>query len=159
MVYAMSCAMNSHNQIAGNIYLETVSQLRGKSCGPFNSDTKVRIRRGNDVRFYYPDVMVVCDSNAPDEVFQDRPGVIFEGISPPRMRTDHHEKLYAYQSIDALRAYVIVERERIALTCYQRADVGAEWFAAAYVGHDVRLELAAIDCTLELRAIYARTGL
>ena len=159
MVYAMAGAKNRHNQISGNIYLEIGSQLRGKPCGPFNSDTKVRIRRGSDVRFYYPDVMVVCDSNDPDEVFQDKPAVIFEVLSPSTERTDHHDKLHAHRSIDSLRAYVIVESERVAFTCCQRVDSNADWTSAAYVGHDARLTLAMLECTLELRVVYARTGL
>ena len=159
MVYAMAGARNIHNLLATRVLTELGGQLRGRSCEPFNSDTKVRIRRGSDVRFYYPDVMVVCDSYDPDEVFQDKPVVIFEVISPSTERTDHHEKLHAYQSIDSLRAYVIVESERVAFTCYQRGDSNADWTSAAYVGHDARLTLAAIDCTLELKAVYARTGL
>lgn len=33
--------------------------LRGKSCRPYNSDTRIRIEYPDHTRFYYPDAMVV----------------------------------------------------------------------------------------------------
>lgn len=51
VVYAMAGAKNRHNQIARNILGELYGMLRGHPCEPFNSDAKVRIRNGNDVRF------------------------------------------------------------------------------------------------------------
>lgn len=107
MVYTMAGARNRHNQVAGNIFLEAGSQLRGRACQPFNSDTKVRIRHGSDVRFYYPDAMVVCEPNSLDDVFQDRPVVLFEVLSESTARTDREEKRCAYQTIPSLRAYVL----------------------------------------------------
>jgi Uma2 family endonuclease len=59
IVYAMAGARNRHNQIATNVVGELYAVLRGSPCQPFNSDTRVRIRHGDDVRFYYPDAMVV----------------------------------------------------------------------------------------------------
>ena len=55
------------------------AQLRGKSCRPFNSDTKVRIEYPDHTRFYYPDALVVCQPNPPTDHFQDQPVVISRG--------------------------------------------------------------------------------
>ncbi len=159
IVYAMAGARNQHNQITTNILGELYALLRGHFCQPFNSDTKVRIRNGSDIRFYYPDVMVVCEPNDLDEVFQDRPVVIFEVISESTARTDREEKLRAYQTIPTLRAYAVVESERVGITCYRRPDAAAPWTAERYEQRDGSLPLPAIGCAVSVEALYARSGL
>src|SRR5256885_435428 len=75
VVYAMAGAANVHNLIVMNIGSRLHASLRGKPCRPYNSDTKIRVRLPTHVRFYYPDISVVCRSNAPSESFQDEPVV------------------------------------------------------------------------------------
>src|SRR5882762_6287299 len=60
IVYAMAGARNLHNIIAGNLYVALHNRLRGQSCRPFNSDTKIRLQLPGQVRFYYPDASVTC---------------------------------------------------------------------------------------------------
>src|SRR5262245_52167082 len=60
VVYAMAGARNAHAIIVMRTGAALVSRLRGKRCQPFGSDTKIRIRLPNQLRFYYPDVSVVC---------------------------------------------------------------------------------------------------
>ena len=159
VVYAVAGAKNRHNRIAGNILIELGSQLRTHRCQPFNSDTKVRIRNGSDVRFYYPDAMVVCDENDPDEVFQDHPVALFEALSESTTRTNREEKLRAYQTIKTLRIYAILESERIGVTCYERAGEEEEWTVRSLKERGQNLPLAAVGRALPLDALYARTGL
>ena len=159
IVYAVAGARNRHNQIATNILVEIGSQLRGHRCQPFNSDTKVRIRHGNDVRFYYPDAMVVREPNDLDEVFQDRPVVIFEVISESTARTDREEKRRAYQTIATLRVYAVLESERVGITCYHRPDDATEWTAEWLDQRGDSLPLSSIGCTVTVGALYARSGL
>lgn len=59
-VYAMAGGRNVHNMIKANTLAHVYLRLRGKRCRPFDSDTKIRIRLPNQVRFYYPDVSVIC---------------------------------------------------------------------------------------------------
>lgn len=56
-VYAMAGASRNHERIAGNIYREFGNHLKNKPCEPFSSDLKIKVGS----RFFYPDVMVVCD--------------------------------------------------------------------------------------------------
>src|SRR5262245_31301718 len=70
VVYAMADAIIRHNRIATSILGALHARLGGKPCEPFNSDTKVRVRLPHQTRFYYPDAMVVCDSNPDDASFQ-----------------------------------------------------------------------------------------
>ena len=159
IVYAMAGAKNRHNQIATNILGELYAALRDRACQPFNSDAKVRVRHGSNVRFYYPDAMVVCEPNSLEETFQDRPVVIFEVLSESTERTDREEKLRAYQSTPSLCAYVVVESERLGLTCHHRPDPDTPWTVERIEGRGDVLSLPAIGCALPLVAIYARCGL
>src|SRR5438094_816542 len=81
VVYAMSGAKNVHNRIATNITGLFFGQLRKKPCQPYNSDTKVRVRLPTHVRFYYPDVSVVCRPNPPEDTFHDEPVIVVEVVS------------------------------------------------------------------------------
>ena len=63
--------------IATNVIGSLHGRLRGRRCRPFNSDMKIRVRLPTEVRFYYPDVSVVCRSNPQGESFQDEPVVDF----------------------------------------------------------------------------------
>ncbi len=159
VIYAMAGARNRHNLIATNLLGELHAALRGHRCQPFNSGTKGRIRQGEDTHFYYPDAMVVCEPNDPEEVFQDRPVALFEGISESTSRKDREEKRRAYQGIGILRAYAIVESERVGVTCYSRQDKTSGWVVDSFKEHGQSLPLAAAGCVLPLDAIYARTGL
>src|SRR5690349_584690 len=80
-VYGMAGARTVHNRVATNLLLALGGRLRGNPCEPFNSDMKVRVRLPSHTRFYYPDAMVVCEPNSPDETFQDNPVVIAEVVS------------------------------------------------------------------------------
>jgi Uma2 family endonuclease len=63
VVYAMAGARNAHNLIATNTIVARGARLRGRPSRPYNSDTKIRIRLPDQVRFYYPDASVICRSN------------------------------------------------------------------------------------------------
>jgi Uma2 family endonuclease len=72
-VHVMAGATNQHNANAGNCVAALHGNLRGKSCQPFNRDTKVRLEFPDHTRFYDPDAMVACEPNPPSDHFQDHP--------------------------------------------------------------------------------------
>src|SRR5947208_8824318 len=78
VVYAMAGARNAHNLIAANTIVAVGARLRGRPCRPFTLDTKIRVQLPTQVRFYYPDVPVICRPNPQTDSFQDEPAVIFE---------------------------------------------------------------------------------
>lgn len=96
-VYAMAGAKIIHNRITASALVSLGSRLRGKPCEAFNSDVKVRIQLSSHTRFYYPDAMVVCESNPDQQTWQDRPVVIVEVASESTRRVDQGEKREAYQ--------------------------------------------------------------
>ncbi len=157
VVHAMAGGRVNHNRIATNVLIELGSQLRGKKCQPFNSDMMLRIRYLDHTRFYYPDVMVVCESNAADEVFQDQPVVLFEVASDSTSRTDRDEKLRAYQTIPSLQAYLLLESHRTIVTVHRRTEQG--WETEFFTRRAETIELPGLGCALSVAALYDGTGL
>lgn len=157
VVYAMAGGTIRHARISGNIFGALSVGLRGKRCQPFNSDLLTRVRQGDDLRFYYPDVSVVCESNALDERYQDKPVVIFEVLSESTARLDRGEKREAYLTIPSLRVLVLVETDTLAVTLWRRT--GASWTQEhASAPADV-LAFPEIECELPLAEIYEGSGL
>lgn len=155
-VYAMAGATNAHNAIAASLLGALYGQLRGKPCQPFNSDTKVRVPFPTHTRFYYPDGMVVCESNSPDETFQDRPVILAEVVSKSTRRTDENEKRDAYVTIPTLAAYLIIDSTRPRVVVHRRTDCG--FVAEAYEGLDSVISLPAIEADLSLAELYERVN-
>lgn len=152
VVYAMVGATNAHNRIATNATGVLHSQLRGKPCQVFNSDTKVRVRLARGTRFYYPDASVVCRLNPPTDTFQDAPVVLVEVISESTRRTDENEKRDAYCSSASLCAYLVVEQSAAAVVVHRRADSG--FARETYLGCDAIVPLPEIECELPLADLY-----
>jgi Uma2 family endonuclease len=151
-VYAMAGARNAHSLIASNTLGNLYGRLRGQPCRPFNSETKVRIRLSTDVRFYYPDVSVVCKPNAPEESFQDNPAVLVEVLSRATRRIDEGEKKDAYLSIPSLSVFLLIEQEFPAVTVYRRTEAGFE--REVYEGLEAVVPLDEIGTELPLAEIY-----
>jgi Uma2 family endonuclease len=151
-VYARAGTRNVHNIIAVNTGGALHARLRGRSCRPFNSDTKIRIRLTTHVRFYYPDVSVVCRPNPQNDSFQDEPAVIFEVLTRKTRRIDEGEKKDAYLTIPSLGVYVLIEPDTAAVVAFRRTENG--FVREAYEGLDAVLPLAEIGVDLPLPEIY-----
>jgi Uma2 family endonuclease len=155
VVYAMARARIAHNIIKGNIFASLHASLRGRKCRPFDSDTKIRIRLTSQVRFYYPDVSVICRSNPQSDSFQDDPAVIFEVISRRTRRIDEGEKKDAYLTIPSLSAYVLFEQGKAAAVVFRRTEHG--FVPEVYEGMDAVIPLGkldGVDTPLPLAEVY-----
>ena len=154
-VTGMAGASHAHTRITGNINALLLHQLRGHRCEPFSTDTKIGIRQGKAQFYYYPDVVVDCGGGPDDAYFATEPRVIFEVLSRETERVDRLEKRDHYQALSSLTAYVLVGQYHPAVTVYHRQDDG--WTAELLTGAEEVLTLPAIDCSLPLTMIYART--
>jgi Uma2 family endonuclease len=155
VVHAMSGATNGHNTIASNALGFLHGKLRGKSCQPFNSDTKVKIVFADHVRFYYPDVMVVCEKGPDLDHFQTQPVVVIEVLSKSTRRLDMGEKKDAYLSIPSLKVLMLVEAEKIGVTVHRRSAEGGVR-AELYDGLEEVILLPEIEAEISLAEIYER---
>lgn len=147
-VQSMVGVSEAHNLISGAFYNALSSHLRGTSCRTFFADVKLRV--GDN--FYYPDVFVTCDRADNDPSLKSRPVLIVEVLSPGTAIRDSHEKLLVYRTIASLREYVLAEQGKREVRVHRR--VGDGWETATYAG-DASIELASVNLTLPLDAIYA----
>jgi Uma2 family endonuclease len=154
VVYAMAGAQNQHNSIVGSVFLALASRLRGKKCEPFNSDTKVRVRLPDQVRFYYPDVQVVCEPNAPEDSYQDRPVIIVEVLSDSTRRQDQGEKRDAYLTLPTLEHYLLIDSANACVVAYTRCSDGFQ--NKLHNGLEEVIPLTALGIELPLSEIYER---
>jgi len=153
-VYAMAGAAITHNRIATNITGFMVVRLDGKRCEVFNSDQKIRIMLKNQVRFYYPEVSVICQSNPGNEHYQDKPATVFEVLSESTRRADEGEKKDAYLTIPSLKHYVLVEQDIPVVVVFRRK--GRKFVREVYEGLDAVVPLPEIGVDLPLAEVYKR---
>jgi Uma2 family endonuclease len=157
-VHAMAGATNQHNTVAGNSFAALHGMLRGKSCQPFNSDTKIRIEFPDHTRFYYPDAMVVCLQNPAHEHFQDHPVLIIEVLSDSTRRVDLGEKRDAYLTIPSLKLLLFVDSDSPRVTLHRRKPEGG-FAIETHAGLEAVIPLPEIDASLPLAALYERIEL
>jgi Uma2 family endonuclease len=154
-VHAMAGATIRHNKIALNSLATLHGILRGKPCQPFNSDTKVRIEFPDHTRFYYPDAMVVCQSNPDSQHYQTQPVVVIEVLSDSTRRADLSEKRDAYLTIPSLKVLLFVEPETPAVTLHRRLPEGG-FTMEHHDGLDAIIPLPEIEASLTLADLYER---
>lgn len=151
-VYAMAGARNVHNLIASNTLVSLGSRLRGKRCRAYNSDTKIRVRLPTHIRFYYPEVSVICRPNPAHDSFQDEPAALFEVLSKKTRRIDEGEKKDAYLTIPSLSVYALIEQDRPEIVVYRRTEHG--FVREVHEGLTAMLPIPEIDVELPLAEIY-----
>lgn len=148
-VFAMSGATTRHNIIIANLLQGLRAAAKRRGCRVYFVDLKLRAAPD---RIYYPDLMVACGRAAEVELIVDAPSVVIEVTSPSTRATDRREKLDAYQRLESVRCYLVVEQRRRQVIAYTR-DAGGEWRRDEFVGSgDIRVD--ALDLTLTLDEIY-----
>ena len=152
-LFAMAGGKNRHNRIATRVLVALGKQLSSSVCEVYNSDTKVRIQTNARRFFYYPDSMVVCESNSDDEPYQDRPKVIVEVVSERTRRIDEGEKLVNYLTIDSLNTYILLEQDRAAARVFER--IGTEFIETLFTDAISVIPLPSIVCELFLTELYS----
>ena len=154
-VFAMAGSSKEHNIISGNVYSRLRSQLRGSSCNVFMSDMKVRINLANQNQtiFYYPDVIVSCDSEDQDRYFLNYPCLIIEVLSPSTETIDKREKLLNYRSLLSLKEYVLISQDEVKVEVYRQNEKG-NWTIQILMNRDDKLHLDSVGLILEMTEIY-----
>lgn len=155
-VFAMSGATRRHNLICGNIFSVLHSFLRGNGCRPYMEAVKVHIVSANC--FYYPDVMVACDTFDDNSVYTEEPVLIVEVLSPSTAATDRREKLVNYLQIPTLKEYLIVHQQRKCAVLHRRNAQGS-WDSLIFETDEMVLEsIPKGKLTIPLDAIYENIG-
>jgi Uma2 family endonuclease len=153
-IFAMSGSSEEHNQIAGNIYVRLINHLRGSGCKTFISDMKVKITIADQRAdlFYYPDLMVTCDSQDTEKYYKTAPCLIVEVLSPSTANLDKREKRLNYQTLPSLQEYVLVSQDQAIVEIYQQNRAGV-WYSEVLQGGD-QLNLQSVNLTIAIADIY-----
>jgi Uma2 family endonuclease len=155
-VYAMAGGSLEHSLITVNCSGELRLLLRGSGCIVLSPDIKVRAGSA----FLYPDVTVVCGD---PEFFEGRddvicnPLVIVEVLSPSTESFDRGGKFARYRRIELLQAYVMLSQSEAKAERYERQ--GNQWVLTEFEGPDASLELASLNISVSLAALYENVAL
>jgi Uma2 family endonuclease len=144
---AMAGGDEAHETIKVNLVATLRDRLRGKPCRPFGSDMKIEVMG----RIRYPDAHVTCAPFAAGNNRVRDPVVIFEVLSESTARVDRIEKNREYQATAAVRRYVMLEKESIAATVFERS--GDDWVGHVLTDTDV-LKMPEIGIELPLAELY-----
>lgn len=151
-VYAMSGASDSHVTIAGNLFALLRSHVRGRGCRVYLLDMKLRVAQGNS--FFYPDVFVTCEPRDSQTTHYKRvPTLIVEVFSPSTEAFDRGEKFAAYQSLDSLQEYVLINTHKERVETFRRGENGV-WMLQNHTSIDGMFELKSLQFQGSFEALY-----
>jgi Uma2 family endonuclease len=147
-LYAMAGASRNHQRIVANVGRAFGNHLANQPCEPFTSDLKVKVGS----KFFYPDVMVVCDGSDADDYYTRSPVLVVEVLSRSTRRMDETVKRLAYQNLPSLREYVLIEQDIVDVEVCRRSE---GWISNHFFMGD-RVCFESIGLTLAVEDIYAR---
>lgn len=156
-IYAMAGATDTHVTIAGNIFALLLTHLRGSGCRVYISDMKVKIETKN--RFFYPDVMVTCESqDRENSTYKQFPRLIIEILSDSTEAFDRGDKFADYQSLPSLQEYVLINAKKARIECFRRTEEGL-WLLQFYELEDREFKLTSVNFTGKISDVYEEVEL
>lgn len=151
-VYAMAGTSDDHARITGNIYVALSIHLRESDCEPFTTEIKVQVTRNV---YYYPDILVSCETNPDNPYFRNAPILIVEVTSPSTIGIDRREKLLFYQQMPSVQEYAVIDQHRIYIELHRRQPNGG-WITYYFDASDDELEFQSVGLTMPITEIYRR---
>ena len=153
IVHAMAGGKMRHNKATMNTSASLFNSLKGSPCQPFNSDTKVRIHLSSQIRFYYPDLQVICGPVDEETTFTDSPTVVVEVLSDSTRRIDAGEKRDAYLSVPSLKVLILIDPSKVHVNVDRRQPTGG-FKQEHYRSITDVIDLTEIETTLPIADIY-----
>jgi Uma2 family endonuclease len=154
-IVAMSGGSLNHARIIGNINRSFGVKLNSH-CESVTTDVKVQVESYR--KFYYPDVLVICDKPA---FFQKRndtivnPVLIVEVLSDSTEAKDRGEKMLAYRTLESLQEYVLVSQNRPVVEQYSK-NADGNWIHKATIGLKSFVKFDSVEIEISLEEIYQR---
>lgn len=131
VVYATSGGTTAHDVIVGNVLTRLHGPARKAGCRTYSQGVKLRTPRGDE---YVPDVTLVCGPRASNTAhYVEGACLVVEVLSQSTARTDMGEKRLAYQEMESLGAYLLVETEWRRVHRHWR-DADGRWQTEEFVG-------------------------
>lgn len=154
-VFSMSGVSEQHAQLEINFIASLSGELRGRPCRVFPANMRIKVPSLPPYR--YGDVSVVCGQPVFEKIggvdVLTNPTLIIEVLSDSTEAYDRGDKFTHYKSIASLREYVMAAQHRPHITQYVKQEDGS-WSYNEVNELSASIQLASIDCVLELSEIY-----
>jgi Uma2 family endonuclease len=153
---AMSGGTYRHAKIASNTLIALGNRLKGHPCEPLGSDMRIRIP--NRVRYFYPDISILCeppqfDLDDPNKTTILNPKVLIEVLSESSEVYDHGGKFAWYRKNPHVQEYVIISQAEPMIETYLRQS-DASWLFNEHKGVSSDVLLQSLELSLALNEIY-----
>ena len=150
-VFGMVGARQEHVIVTLNLGSALREHLRGTPCRPLIADMKLNVPAMD--AFYYPDVMVTCDSaDKLAELYIEHPKLIIEVLSDSTAAYDRGAKFAAYRNIESLEEYVLVDVGRKGVESFCRQPDGL-WLLRDFTGGE-NCVFASVDLTMPMARVF-----
>ena len=150
-IYAIAGTTDPHNIIALNLAAALKNHLRGSGCRVFFAEVKARIESCNC--YYYPDVMVACDSRDRElPLFKRHPCLVVEVLSDSTEAFDRGDKFADYRQLESLQEYVLISQKRQQVECFRRNAEGLWVLHSFGIGDTV--DFASVGFQVEIAELY-----
>jgi Uma2 family endonuclease len=114
-LYQMSGGTERHELAVAALVRRLYPGARAAGCRTF-ANRQLRVPSGDH---FYPDVMVAC-GKAANQLYEERPNLIVEVLSPTTAAEDRKGKLRAYATCETLDRYLIVDPVFRRFECYSQ---------------------------------------
>ncbi len=157
-IFAMAGGNTRHSVIKTNLVGEVRSLLKGRRCGVYDSDQRLKVK-STGLRCY-PDATVYCgplnyDLEDSQKETATNPTIVFEVLSESTEAYDRGFKAESYRSLDTLKAYVLISQDRPHVEIQERLTDGT-WRLSWAAGLDGIVRLPDIEVELPLAELYDR---
>jgi Uma2 family endonuclease len=162
-VFAMAGGTLEHARLSAGIIGELQASLRGRPCGVFSSDLRIKVQETG--LSTYPDVSIVCGK--PEALSDDphaivNPIVLVEVLSDSTEGYDRGEKCLRgrsrpsnfahYRRIPSLREYVLVSQREHRIEVHRLNESGRWELYEAVAGESITL--TSLGCQLSVDEVY-----
>jgi Uma2 family endonuclease len=151
-IYAMAGGSRNHGLISRNVLVELSNTLKQKnsSCETYSSDMKAK-ESEETTKYFYPDVLVTCDSDDNEsEYYINSPVIIVEVLSQSTRKYDLTTKKLYYINIPTLQEYVVIEQDICRIEVFRKSD---NWNPTSYfLGDEISFE--SINTIISVENIY-----
>ena len=148
-LHTQAGASRGHSMIAGNIFATLHPHARKQNCRLHQNDMRLRIEEQN--AFYYPDVMLVCQTDTVITLTETAPCLLVEVLSPSTAQIDRLGKYAMYTALPSLETYLIVHQDERRVVEYRRSNEG--WQMREVVQHG-EVTTSSLSMALNLDDIY-----
>ena len=153
-VFAMAGGTRRHNELVGELFLILRSHLPS-GCQVYQLEMKLKLLKEKSRKYYYPDLIIACDSKDSSALFVEKPLLLIEILSLTTERTDRIEKLAAYSQIASLQEYLLVSQDVPKIEVFRRSE---GWRREEFY-REHTISLSSIDLDLAMQDLYQRVGL